>query len=290
MYEEEKQSIQKAYEQIENVSYTEQLFLNCLKSESDKDKYGFIEYNRRFLENNPHARIAWWQQGLNYYMIHNYKKAIECLEKALEIDEQWGGGWKWSRAYTLTGSVYHELGNHNREKEIYEMGLSVLPDHSGIIYNQAVCALSQGNITYADDCIEKYRLIREAEGSEDYWINYSIGSIYQQAEQFDKAISIYKSLVAEDPQEPWSKGSLGFILIDKEIDIEEGMELIDQALKVNPDNWNFLFTKGLGCFKQGKPKEAQEILIKAWNLRPRYHHEHYLLIKEVEQILASQNQ
>jgi tetratricopeptide (TPR) repeat protein len=290
MHEEEKLCIQKAYEQIENISYTEQLFLKSLKSESDKDKHAFIEYNRRLLENDPQARIAWWQQGGNYYQIHNYEKAIQCLEKALEIDSQWGGGWKWSRAYHLPGLVYHELGNHKREKEIYELGLSVLPDNHRIIFRQAVCALSQGDTKEANDFIEKYSLIRKAEGSGDYLINLGIGTIYQQADQYDKAIEIFKSLVTEDPRDPWSKSELGFILIDNEIDIEEGMEFINQALKFEPDNGYLLYTKGLGYYKQGKVKEAHEILKKAWDLRPRYHHEHYLLLREIEQALDSQNQ
>jgi tetratricopeptide (TPR) repeat protein len=290
MYEEEKLCVQKAYEQIDNVSYTEQLFLKALKSEKDKDQNGFIEYSRRLLENDPQARIVWWQQGANYYQIHNYEKAIQCLEKALEIDKQWGGGWKWSRASTFTGHVYHELGDHKREREIYEMGLSVLPDHYGIIFRQAVCALSQGDKKEAADYIEKCRLISEAEGWEDYRIKYDIGRIYQQAEQYDKAIDIFRDLIAEDPQKPWSKWNLGFILINNDIDVEEGITLIDHALKIAPENWDFLYLKGLGYFKQGKVEEAHEILKKAWDLRPRYHHEHYLLLQEIKQTLASQNQ
>jgi tetratricopeptide (TPR) repeat protein len=289
MYEEEKLCIQRAYKQIENVSYTEQLFLKALKSEKDKDQYGFIEYTRRLLENAPLARILWWQQGLSYFQIHNYEKAIECLEKALEIDEQWGGEWKWPRAYSSTGRAHHELGNHNREKKIYELGLSVLPDNRRIIFLQAVCALSQGDIKEANDYIEKYRLIREAEGLEDYRINYWIGTIYQQAEQYDKAIDIYRDLIAENPQRSGSKWQLGYILIDNEIDVEEGMTLINQALKINPDDWNLLYTKGLGYYKQGKVEEAHEILKKAWDIRRRYNHDHYLLMQEVEQALARQN-
>jgi tetratricopeptide (TPR) repeat protein len=182
------------------------------------------------------------------------------------------------------------LGNHKRENEIYELGLSVIPDQHRIIFLQAVCALSQGDTKEADDYIEKYRLIRQAEGLEDYWINFQIGIIYLQAEQYDKAMGLFSDLISEDPQEPWSKAQIAYVLIDNEIDIIEGIELINQALKINPDNWNFLFTKGLGCFKQGKLKEAQEILTKAWDLRPRYNHEHYLLRQEVEQALAGQNQ
>jgi tetratricopeptide (TPR) repeat protein len=68
------------------------------------------------------------------------------------------------------------------------------------------------------------------------------------------------------------------------------MELINKALALKPDNWYLLYTKGLGYFKQGKVKESHEILNKAWDLRPGYNHDHFILLQEVEQALASQNQ
>ena len=300
-FEEARLSTQKAYEQIENATYTEQLLLKSLKSLIDKDQQAFIKYTKLVLDNDPQARIVWYQQGLNYYRIYQYEKAIQCLEKALEIDKQWGGGWKWVYLYTVTGEAYHELGDHQKEKEIYELGLSILPDHPKIIYLQAVCALSQGETTEANDYIEKYRLIRETESREEYWINYSIGEIYLEAEQFDKATDIFRDLIAKDPQNTAGKWALGFILIEKDININEGMELIDQALKSTPDNVDyisimynklepnvvqFLYAKGLGHYKEGKIEEAHQLLKEAWEKRPLYDHDHYLLLQEVEQALT----
>jgi tetratricopeptide (TPR) repeat protein len=83
---------------------------------------------------------------------------------------------------------------------------------------------------------------------------------------------------------------LAYFLIEHEINVNEGMELITRALEIEPENLSFLYTKGFAYHKQGKVKEAQEILKKTWDLRPRYNHEHYLLLQEAEQALASQNQ
>jgi tetratricopeptide (TPR) repeat protein len=67
------------------------------------------------------------------------------------------------------------------------------------------------------------------------------------------------------------------------------MSLINQALEYEPNNSDFLYTKGLVYYKQGKTEEAIEILNKAWDWRPVYEHDHFSLLKEVEQTLASQN-
>jgi len=66
------------------------------------------------------------------------------------------------------------------------------------------------------------------------------------------------------------------------------MELIDQALKLSPDNVDFLYTRGLGYYKQGNVEKAHQILSEAWEKRGLYNHDHYLLLQEVEQALGRQ--
>ena len=177
-----------------------------------------------------------------------------------------------------------------REKEIYELGLSVLPEHRDIIFRQAVCALSQGDSIKGSGLIAKYKSISKTEGLNDYRINYMIGRVYREAKQYNKAMDIFRELIVRNPQNRSSKFQLGYILIDNEIDIEEGMRLVDKTFTTNPDNWNLLYLKGLGYFKQGNVKEAHDILKKAWDLRPLYYHDHYSLIQEVEKALARQSQ
>ena len=46
--------------------------------------------------------------------------------------------------------------------------------------------------------------------------------------------------------------NLAYFLIDKDRNVNEGLELVDRALKLSPDNYNFLHTKGWGLYKQGK--------------------------------------
>ena len=43
-------------------------------------------------------------------------------------------------------------------------------------------------------------------------------------------------------------------------------------------------------YKQGKLTESHEVLNRSWEMRSYYNHDHYLLIQEVEQALARQNQ
>jgi tetratricopeptide (TPR) repeat protein len=40
-----------------------------------------------------------------------------------------------------------------------------------------------------------------------------------------------------------------------------------RIVQINPDDWNYLYTKGLGYYRQGRINEAHEITKKAWDLR-----------------------
>jgi len=58
---------------------------------------------------------------------------------------------------------------------------------------------------------------------------------------------------------------LGHFLIYTTRNIKEGLELVDKSIRLLPDfQWYFLEGKGLGLYKQGKYKEALELLEKYW--------------------------
>jgi tetratricopeptide (TPR) repeat protein len=66
------------------------------------------------------------------------------------------------------------------------------------------------------------------------------------------------------------------------------MELIDKALKLRPDTYYMLDTKGWGLFKQGKFNQALELIEKADSLKAMYNHEGYLHLQAVKKAVANQ--
>jgi uncharacterized protein (TIGR02145 family) len=74
-------------------------------------------------------------------------------------------------------------------------------------------------------------------------------------------------------------------------DIDEGLQLVDTALKLVPENYNFLHIKGWGLYKQGKYQEAVEILQKSWDIRREkavYNHEAFLHLEAANKAVANQ--
>ena len=98
-------------------------------------------------------------------------------------------------------------------------------------------------------------------------ITSRMASTYSEAGILDSAENYYRKALSLEPEIPNRMHNLAYFLIDKDRNINQGLELVDTALIKSPDNYNYLHTKGWGFYKQGKYNEALEILQKSWDLR-----------------------
>ncbi len=95
--------------------------------------------------------------------------------------------------------------------------------------------------------------------------------------------------VSEFVKDSGNLNRLAYFLIDKNINVSEGMELIDKAFKLDySDTWQMEHTRGWGLHKLGKNKEALEILNKCWDKRPDYSYTLYSHLEEVRNAVQNQ--
>ena len=113
--------------------------------------------------------------------------------------------------------------------------------------------------------------------------------MYSDANILDEAELYYRQTLDLTPQSSARKNALASLLIENDINIKEGLELVNHALELHPDNINYQHTKAWGLYKYGKYEEALDLLEKSWEERTFYNHDHYLLLQLVEQTLANQN-
>ena len=64
----------------------------------------------------------------------------------------------------------------------------------------------------------------------------------------------------KDISDPTLFNYLGYLLIDHDINIKKGIELVKKALKIEPDNLFYLDSLAWGLYKDGKCQEAYDIL------------------------------
>lgn len=286
LYDEAKKWCLKTYGKRDQMTLWQKTFSNYTYAIFFETLNDAINYDKQLLELDDQSPITHYGLCVNYNRLHQYDKAIPRGEKALEIYKKWNSEPEGVWPYTALGFAYHKIGKYKKEKKLYEKAEQDFPDNPELISLQAVLAFTGGDTTKANKYTEKYiSECRDASVPEANIVT-GLAGIYSEADMPAKAEDYYREAVRLEPQGPGRLNNLAWFLIDNDRNIPEGLELIDKALEIAPDNYLFLDTKGWGLYKQGKFEEAFKILEKGWNLRPFYNHDLYLHLEEVKKAIA----
>jgi len=262
--------LDRGYERRDQAPLRGQLYLDHLYATHYGTPYEEIRYCRQLLEIDEMNTTYWLLLGYAHYKLEQFEEAVASLKKALEIHEKWGTHMRIPHLYYWLGESLHELDNHKEENEIFELALNTSPKDALISRYQAICAISQGRSDLAERYIEQYRKVRTAQGWKEARILSGIGSTYYYAEEMNQAEDYYRQSLALDPKNPQRMYVLARVLIKADINLAEGMELVEKAMMLEPGYYGILQTYGLGLFKQGKYKKALEFLNQAWEARGVY--------------------
>jgi tetratricopeptide (TPR) repeat protein len=193
----------------------------------------------------------------------------------------------WTSNYITLGVAYHRTGQYKKEKKLYKKAERDFPDDYRITARKAILALSEGDTITGNQYIEKFLALikgRVIVEPAPYLPNF-----YTEAGMLDKAEELYRKELSFQSENPVYINNLAYFVINTDRNIKEGMDLIDQALELKPENYNYLHTKGWGLYKQGKYQEALEILQKSWDLRKEkaiYNHDAFLHLEAAKKAVA----
>jgi predicted Zn-dependent protease len=93
-------------------------------------------------------------------------------------------------------------------------------------------------------------------------IALKIANNYELMDSVTIAISWLEQLLTQEPENHIAMNNLGYILIDHDIDVNEGLYLVEKALSYSPEEFSYLDSKAWGLYKIGKYEESLEIFEK----------------------------
>ena len=290
MYDQAKKWCLKVYERKDQMTIQQKMMINWLYANCYENPYEQIKYLKQLLEIDEQSPNYYFLLGMAYWELNQYDKAIPEYEKSLAIYNKLGIKPQYTGNYSHLLYLYHITGQYEKEKELYKKAEIDRPENSDLMAGQAVLSLSEGDIIAANRYIEKWISIRKEQSRSEVDITTGLANIYSEAGILDKAEGYFRQALSLEPENPARMNNLAFFLIDKDRNIKGGMELIDKALSLNPDYYEYLDTKGRGLYKQKKYKEALAILQRSWDLRMKnavYNHEAYLHLEAVKKAVAS---
>jgi Tfp pilus assembly protein PilF len=303
-----KQIVSKLYEKRFNLGNISPSDVEAAMASYNKDPYEVIRIREQEVRENP--RLV-GNLGNDYWITNQLEKAANDFEKHFDLTQD---GTKNFISYLGYGYALHKMNNHERENEIFKMGRKNLPNNPDIIFGQAVCALSQGDTAKANNFISEYRSIVDSQyGWSEAAILNSIGNIYEQADEIVSAEGYYRKALSLEPENIWIMNNLAYLLIDRDINLEEGMDLVNQIMEKTQNvnrtlsnlilgqksiylgwepvgYWKILDTYGWGLYKQGKYEESLEVLNQAIDYYRYYEHIVHQHIEIVTKALNEQSE
>jgi tetratricopeptide (TPR) repeat protein len=289
LYEESREWGLKAYKKREQVPLRLKILINSNHAFFFETTVEEIKYLRQLLEIDDISPNTYYDIGIEYSSMFQYDKAVPEFEKALEIYNKFDCKPWWVYNYTALGYAYNKTGQFKKEKKLYKKADKDFPNDPLLFYMEAMLELTERDTIAANKYIKKYISIRKDNSWSEAAIAYNLGALFAEAGNPDKAEEYFRHELLLEPNDAYRIYHLAWHLIDNDRNINEGLELIDKALKLRPDlKWYLADCKGWGLYKQGKYEDALKILEECWDLRLYYRHLIYLHLHEAKKAVAGQ--
>jgi tetratricopeptide (TPR) repeat protein len=280
-----------AYEKRDQMPLHLKIITNRVYAVLFESQFEEIKYLRQLQELDDLVPSYFYSSGYAYSLLLQFEKAIPEYEKSLEIYKKSGIKPAWVFNYTQLGEAYNKTGKYKKEKKLYKKAEKDFPDNYVLNYQKGLLAIVEGDTVNANKYLEKAKRLAKENSWTDANIASQIAFGFSDIGKKDKAEEYYRKALSLEPGKPDRMNDLAFLLIDSERNLPEGMELVDKALELSPDNYKYLHCKGWGLFKQRKYLEALEILQKSWDLRMTYavyDHPAFLHLEAAKKAVAGQ--
>lgn len=197
-------------------------------AEQQQDPEGAIAFYGRIPDASPMKRIAELQLGLNLADLDRKDEAVAHLKAALARDES------DLRAYLSLGGVYASQENYRAAADVYERAVARIGEPA----------------------------------RSDWNVFYQRGIAYERLKEWDKAEPNFRKALELFPEQPQVLNYLGYSWVDMNINLDEGLELIQRAVDLRPSDGYIVDSLGWALYRLGRYDEAVRELERAVGLMP----------------------
>jgi tetratricopeptide (TPR) repeat protein/cytoskeletal protein CcmA (bactofilin family) len=190
-------------------------------------------------------------KGLEDESIEMFKRAIKINEKNIESH------LKLADIYYRKGLEVEALDEYKKVEEIY-------PDHLEALNNKGFRAINSENLELATDEFNKVIKINE----KNIRAHLGLAIVYGRIGSNEKAVLECKKVLEISPNHAPAINRLAWLYAKKVINIDEGIKLSKEAIKINPYSPEYLDTLSELYYIKGDFNSAIEIINKAINLKP----------------------
>ena len=197
-----------------------------------------------------------------------------ALAQIAERTDQYATAERWLRSVEnpqfqrqLALRIAYAMAKQDRLAEAKEY-LASQPPEDGVTQSNALTqAQLLKQLKFKKEAFELAQVVAKANPNNP-GVLYEYAMIAEAADQLTEMETALRTVIKLRPEDAHAKNALGYSWIDRNIRLEEGGQLIEQALKLAPDNAFILDSQAWYYMRKGQPDRALPLLQKALRLRP----------------------
>ena len=238
------------------------------------------------LNSNQTARLI-GRIGFAYEQLKDYTDAIQIYQRGIElIPTSLGFGSRLIESYINSGQFFEARVLLKRIQDSYPNSLTLvnlearlLGDEGNIEggvgllkstiqsqhNNLAAYLMLASFYTQHEQLEDALDLLQLAKSKfpENTTLHFQLGAVLEQSNRFEDAEQVFKRVLYDDPKHAATLNYLGYMLAERGIRLQESVNLLEQAVKIDPYNGNYLDSLGLAYFKLARLDLAELMLTQA---------------------------
>lgn len=194
-----------------------------------------------------------------YFLVKQYQKAIDYVNKALKIDEN------IAKAYYIKGSVYRESGDTAKAISSLETVLEQDNKNEDAFYDLGVMFAARKNVL----ALDYYKNALQINPNNTNTL-YALAKFLQDIGKTDEAIVQYESILKLDKQCETCCYNLGAIYLEIKKDNKKALEYFTKAIEINSNYLEAYFARGYTYTKLKDKESAKADYNMCLKLQPNY--------------------
>jgi tetratricopeptide (TPR) repeat protein len=239
-----------------NVTYYSTEVDVLFSANKTRDAKTALEYIEKKFPNNVEALM---KLGELFFIVKQYQKALDYVNKALKIDEN------LAKAYFMKGNIYRESGDTS--KAISSLETAIEQDNK---YEDAFCDMgviySARKNTIAFDYYNNALKINPLNEN----AKYGIAKLLQDIGKTDEAILKYEAMIAVNPTNENCLYNLGALFSEIKKNNIKALEYFTKAIAANPNYTQAYFARGYVYAKLRDKDNARADYNMCLKLEPNY--------------------
>ena len=202
----------------------------------------------------------------SHFVLINAYRVDRQFDKALSLGkQQYDNNPKEENVALVYARTLADAGKSKEGAEILEKILLGSPTNLDIYINLSQIYVQAKRFGDAEKILrraEEQKLDRDR-------LRFQLATVYEKQKAFDRAESVFKEILKENPDDGLTLNYFGYMLADRGVRLDEAVKYVKQALVQEPNNPAYLDSLGWAYFKMNDLPNAEKHLLKAGELEKR---------------------